>query len=128
MRRVVVFVMACLLIVGCVGPTLTRRVSIETRRANEWVSAEELDQIAREYARQQRVDFDFDRLTPFVFVRRSGNVLAMLVYGESIGRPTLMVEIGHDLRVIRHTRGVGRCGHDVVVPVSEQTTPADLVR
>ena len=61
-----------------------------------WFSAAELDQIARDYARRQRIDFKFSGVETVIWVPRSRDHLARVQYSSGIGQPVLLVTIGWD--------------------------------
>jgi hypothetical protein len=71
-----------------------------------WFDGAELDWIARDYARRQKIDFNFSRVETQIWVPRSRDYLARVDYSSGMGQPVLSVTIGWDGSVVDHFKGV----------------------
>jgi hypothetical protein len=71
-----------------------------------WFDGAELDWIARDYARRQKIDFNFSRVETQVWVPRSRDYLARVEYSSGIGHPVLSVKVDWDGTVIDHSKAM----------------------
>jgi hypothetical protein len=61
---------------------------------DKWFSATDLEQIARGYAKQKKIDFNFELTERNVWVSTSGsNIIASVCFSSGMGEPILKVEI-----------------------------------
>ena len=91
--------------------------------ASLWFSAAELDQIAREYARRQRIDFNFSGVETVIWVPRSRDYLARVQYSSGIGQPVLLVTIGWDGTVRDHLRAIAVDRLEIAPSATQPVTP-----
>jgi hypothetical protein len=75
-------------------------------RPGLWYDAKELDWIARDYARRQKIDFAFSRVDTQIWVPRSRDYLARVEYSSGVGKPVLSVTIGWDGSVVDHYKAI----------------------
>src|ERR1041385_3412328 len=67
----------------------------------EWYSGLEFDRIARRYAEEQRLTFDFEGTSRAVWIHTGGGrVLADVYYSSGLGKPTLHIAINRHGQVI----------------------------
>jgi hypothetical protein len=67
---------------------------------DKWYSAWELEQIARDYARQRKIQFSFEGAERSVWVRTSGsNIIASVSFSSGMGKPIFMVDIDRSGKV-----------------------------
>lgn len=68
-----------------------------------WYSGLELEQIARAYAKSQKLDFNFDGAEANIWVHTDGHkVLAEVWFSTGAGRPTLQIQIGRKGNALKH--------------------------
>lgn len=76
-----------------------------------WYSALELEQIARRYADEHKLEFTFEGTEKMVWVKTDGGrVLANVAYSSGVGQPILYIAIDRHGRVINHDIGTAICG------------------
>lgn len=68
-----------------------------------WYTAQELDWIARDYAKQKSIDYDFSGIEALIWIPRKASHLATVEYHKGIGKQTLMVVIGLEGEVTEHS-------------------------
>jgi hypothetical protein len=73
----------------------------------KWYSATELEQIAKDYAKQKKIQFDFAHADRSVWVRTDGsNVIARVVFASSFGKPMYYADIERQGIVVTNVIGV----------------------
>ncbi len=75
-----------------------------------WYNAQQLDEIVREYVRQNEIDFDFRGTETQFWVGREREYLAEASYSSGFGSPVLSVKISWDGHVKQHDIGIAVCG------------------
>jgi hypothetical protein len=110
------------LLAGCSSLHQEGRVGVLARDPNEfvfvsgdgqkeWYSGLELDQIARRYAYEKCLGFDFSEASRSVWINTNGRkVLANVSYSSEFGMPFLNIAIDRHGKVIRHETGMSVCG------------------
>ena len=88
-----------------------------------WYSAKELDWIARDHARRQKIDFSFSGVDTQIWVPRSRNYLARVEYSSGIGHPVLMVTIGWNGEVMDHLKALAVDSIETRVGSNQSTVP-----
>ena len=76
-----------------------------------WYSALELEQKARRYASEHKLEFDFDGTEKAVWAKTDGGrVLADVHYSSGMGQPVLHIAIDRHGKAIGHDIGTAVCG------------------
>jgi hypothetical protein len=79
---------------------------------DKWYSASELEQIAKDYAKQKKIDFDFTKATErSVWIYTGGsNIIASVSFSSDFGKPAYIADIGRDGKVVTNRVGIAICG------------------
>ncbi len=91
-----------------VGPR--EYVMVQGANDRTWYSGHQLIGIARRYAEEQKLGFDFDGTEKTVWVKPRGRVRADVWFSSEMGKPVLHVAINKYGEVIRHDTGTAICG------------------
>ena len=85
---------------------------VEGSGEKTWFSALELENLARDYVKTNKIDFDFtDSETTIWLSTGGGRILAEVFFSPSrYGRPVLNVKIGRNGKVLEHSIGAKLCG------------------
>ena len=75
-----------------------------------WFSGHQLVVIARRYAEEQKLDFNFEGTEKVVWVKPEGLVRADVWFTSGMGKPSLHVAIDKYGKVIRYDTGTEVCG------------------
>ena len=75
-----------------------------------WYSGHQLIGIARRYAEERKLGFDFEGTEKIVYVKPGGRVRADVWFSSGMGHPVLHVAIDKYGKVIRHDSGTEVCG------------------
>lgn len=75
-----------------------------------WYSGHQLIGIAKRYAEEQKLGFDFRGTEKIVWVKPRGRVRADVWFSSGTGQPVLHVAIDKHGKVIRHDTGTEVCG------------------
>jgi hypothetical protein len=74
-------------------------------------SALEFEQIARQYAEQQRLQFQFEGTEKMIWIRTDGSpIIADVYFIAALGEPSLHIEIDRDGKVKGHNIQTYVCG------------------
>ena len=118
MKSIVIgcILMASLVSVGCTrgGNAMTptamgsRRMDVYIERGkDQWISTNEMDRIARLFAKQRGIDFDFaDTATTVMVPAGNPEKVASVQYSRGIGHPMLIVDIDRNAEVTGHKVGM----------------------
>ena len=85
-------------------------VMVQGANAKTWFSGHQLIGIARRYAEEQKLRFDFAGTERIVWVNPGGRVRADVWFSSGVGKPVLHVAIDKYGKVIRHDTGIAVCG------------------
>lgn len=122
MKTTVIAALLAILAVGCSTSRFPTRFGVQAHEPGEfmfvsadgkkeWYSALEFDRIARRYAEEQRLAFDFQGTERMVWIKTDGGrVLADVFYSSGMGKPVLHVAISRHGQAIRHDIGTSVCG------------------
>jgi hypothetical protein len=78
---------------------------------DKWYSASELEQIAKDYARQKKIDFDFSKAGRSVWIYTgSSNILARVSFASDFGKPIYTADIDRNGKVATNYVGIMVCG------------------
>lgn len=74
---------------------------------HKWYSVTELEQIAKDYAKQKKIQFDFAHAGRSVWVHTDGsNVIARVVFASDFGKPMYYAEVDRHGIVVTNFIGV----------------------
>ena len=101
--KAIVIVLSGLVLVGCSGLGQGEKA---------WFSALELENLARDYVKTNKIDFDFTDSETTIWVSTGGGrILAEVFFSPPrYGRPALNVEIGRNGKVLGHRIAAMLCG------------------
>jgi hypothetical protein len=85
-------------------------VMVQGPNDKTWFSGHQLINIARRYAEEQKLGFDFEGTEKIVWVKPGGRVRADVYFSSRMGQPILHVAIDKYGKVIRHETGTAVCG------------------
>lgn len=78
---------------------------------DKWYSASELEQIAKEYAKQKKIDFDFSKAGRSVWIYTGGsNIIARVSFASDFGKPIYTADIDRTGKVAANYVGIMVCG------------------
>lgn len=73
----------------------------------KWYSASELEQIAKDYAKQNRLQFDFEKAGRSIWVYTGGsNIIARISFASDFGKPMYYADIDRSGKVATNFLGV----------------------
>jgi len=75
-----------------------------------WYSGHQLVGIARRYAQERKLGFDFEGTEKIVWVKPGRRVRADVWFSSGMGQPVLHVAIDKHGKVLRHDTGIEVCG------------------
>jgi len=117
-----ILALSAVLLSGCASPRHDSRVGVQAHDPGDymfvsgagqksWYSALELEQAARQYADEHKIEFQFDGTEKRVWVKTDGGrILADVYYSSGIGQPVLHIAIDRRGRVIGHDIATAVCG------------------
>jgi hypothetical protein len=78
---------------------------------DKWYSASELEQIAKDYAKQKKIDFDFSKAGRSVWIYTGGsNIIARVSFASDFGKPIYTADIDRTGKVATNYVGIMVCG------------------
>ena len=81
------------------------------QRGETWASASRLERIAKGYAKQQKIEFTFEKTYHSVSIEKRGtNAVATIWFSSGMGKPVLIVEVAPSGKVITNYTGIAVCG------------------
>ena len=81
------------------------------QRGETWASKSRLERIAKDYAKQQKIELTFEKTYRNVSVEKRGtNTVATIWFSSGMGKPVLGVEVASSGKVITNYTGVAVCG------------------
>jgi len=81
------------------------------QRGETWASQSRLERIAEDHARQQKIEFTFEKTHRHVLVERRGtDLVATIWFSSGIGKPFFEVEVAPGGKVITNHIGIALCG------------------
>ncbi|MGC3957595.1 MAG: hypothetical protein QM813_06430 [Verrucomicrobiota bacterium] len=81
------------------------------QRGETWASESRLERIAKDYVKQQKIEFTFEKTYRNVSVGKRGtNAFATIWFSSGMGQPILGVEIAPSGTVITNYTGIAVCG------------------
>ena len=81
------------------------------QRGETWSSESRLERIARDYVKQRKIEFTFEKTYRTVSVEKRGtNAVATIWFSSGMGKPVLGVEIAPGGKVITNYTGIAVCG------------------
>lgn len=74
---------------------------------DKWYSASELEQIAKDYAKQRKIDFDFTKAGRSVWIYTGGsNIIARVSFASDFGKPIYIADIDRSGKVATNYVGI----------------------
>lgn len=124
MKEFIPTLLALPLCVGCVSTDRRTAVShgdafvvepkeyvmIQGASDKVWYSGHQLVGIAKRYAQERKIDFNFEGTEKIVWVKPGGRVRADVWFSSGIGQPVLHVAIDKNGKALRHDTGTEVCG------------------
>jgi len=81
------------------------------RNGETWHSASRLERIAKDYAKQQKIEFSFEKTHRTVSLEKRGtNTVALIFFYSGFGKPVWDVEIAPSGEVLTNYLGIAICG------------------
>ena len=81
------------------------------QRGETWASKSRLERIAKDYTKQQKIEFIFEKTYRNVSVAKRGtNAVATIWFSSGMGKPVLGVEVAPSGKVITNYTGIAVCG------------------
>src|SRR5882672_5376146 len=81
------------------------------QRGETWSSTSRLERIAKDYAKQQKIEFAFEKTDRSVSVEKRGtNAVATIWFFSGMGKPVFGVEVAPAGQVITNHIGIAICG------------------
>ena len=81
------------------------------KKGETWSSASRLERIAKAHAKQQKIEFAFEKAERSVSVEKRGtNIIATIWFFSGMGKPVLGVEVAPAGQVITNHIGIAVCG------------------
>jgi len=78
---------------------------------DKWYSASELEQIAKDFAKQKKIDFDFTNAGRSVWIYTGGsNIIARVSFASDFGKPVYTADIDRSGKVATNYVGIMVCG------------------
>jgi len=78
---------------------------------DNWFSASELEQIAKDDAKQKKIDFDFTKARGSVWIHTGGsNIIAQVFFMSGFGKPAYQADIDRSGKVATNYVSIMVCG------------------